>query len=144
MKIGKKYRSFQVIKRPLRKHYKSEQEYIIAKAGYKFNKTPMGGFSVEWEGIQYKEDRLYNTEIKIGTKINIKRWDLNGTDNKVKVISIKEGTSRIIVKCDKGIFVFSKWNCESDDIYFKWTCKGKKWHKKYNNRIYGPSYYYLS
>lgn len=141
LKINERYDYYSYVKRPLRKDYKTEDDYILAKKLYKLNKSLCGIIEIESEKILRKEAKLKNIEIKIGSKIFIERWDGNGGYDSVKVLSIDNSSTRAIIKTNKGYFVFSIYNCQKDNIEFNWTCKGKSWEKKFQKWIDGRKYY---
>ncbi len=145
LKINTKYQYFEKTKKPVLGDYNNSEEFETACILYKCEKG-FGGFidinsfskRIKLKKTKVRRKRL---EINIGSTVFIDRWDGNGICDKVKVISIKAGISRVIVKTNKGVFVFSKWNSLKDNIDFKWTCKGKKWEKKNMRWINGNNYY---
>lgn len=149
MKIGNKYNYYTKYKKPIESDYENSVDYISALVEYKLMTSYFSGFYLsEYTKTieklkQYKVKSKYqNTLLKIGEKVYIDRWDGNGNSKTVKIINIEESNSRVLIKCNKGWFVFSKWNCNTNDINFNWTCKGKEWEKQYMKWINGKNYYY--
>lgn len=141
MKIGKKYSYYTRYKEPFEKDFSNKNDFITALSEYKLLKTVASAFLCPQKLKSYKK-RYPKNKIETGATIFIERWDSNGIDDEVKVVGIDQGLSRIIVKCNKGWFIFSKWNCKNKDIDFHWTCSGKKWQKEYMKWINGNRYYY--
>lgn len=133
--IGNKYKEFKVALIPDPKDYKSEIDFHIAIAEYKVRDL------VEPKHLKYSTYKIPNTELKKGNYVFIDRWDGNGIMSKVKILRVEKGLSRAIIRCDKGYFVYSKWNCNTDNIQFTWTCENKEWEKKNKKWIDGNNYF---
>lgn len=145
LKINNKYIYIEKIKKPNKVDFENESDFLTAKAMFDFESFTGGLVSTSSVGEKVKlkttKLRLPRIEIKEGSTIYIERWDGNGIPHEVKVVSVKKGKSRAIVKTDKGFFVFSIWNSKRDDIEFTWTCKGKGWEKRYKKWIDGDRYF---
>lgn len=145
LKINNKYKYFEKTKKPLLSDFENEKDYIIAKT--LFNLQKECGFLVSAKDAKNKvklkttKTRLPNKEIKNGNTIFVERWDGNGIPDEVKVVNIKYGKTRAVVKTNKGFFVLSIWNSKKDDIEFNWTCKDKKWEKQYKKWVDGNRYF---
>ncbi|AGO47550.1 hypothetical protein Phi4:1_gp017 [Cellulophaga phage phi4:1] len=146
MKIGIKYNYYEEYRKPIRENYSDEDSFTVAFCCWELCQKPMLAMFVSPVDknikMKVRKHRVEKTCLKIGAEVDILRWDENGINSKVKVTKIKEGLSRIVVYCDKGYFHFSKYNHKKDNIIFTWTCRGKKWNKKYQRWVNGNYYYY--
>lgn len=147
MKIGTKYWYYEKYKEPKLSAYNSKDDFQIAYTCWKLQEEG-GILAVIVESIsgnikmEIKRSRAEKNRLKVGNHVKILRWDGNGVPSKVKILKIKEGKARVVIYCDKGYFHYSKDNCKKNNIYFNWTCKGKKWNKEYQKWIDGNDYYY--
>lgn len=145
LKINNKYRYFKKTKEPTQKDFKNEQDYELAKALYDLEKKigHLVSMNPIRDDVKLKtiKKRLPRIEIKVGATIFIERWDGNGIPDKVKVVGVKVGKTRAVVRTNKGFFVFSIWNSKKDNIPFNWTCKGKEWQKEYMKWVDGNKYF---
>lgn len=148
MKINNKYQYYKTTKVPVREDYKTESDFNTACTIKKILSVTGGLVEVDNvpEDCRLKEvtRRWGRKEIKIGATVLVERWDGNGIPEKVKTIGLKQSTSRVLVKTNKGYFIFSQWNKSDDNIPFTWTCEGKEWHKKYMCWVDGDKYYFKS
>ena len=141
LKLNNKYIYYRVNKKPVLKDYSDKEAFEIAKKIYEANEK-YGHLVVFESDIKLKKTIMKQPriELKIGGIVEIERWDGNGISEKVKILSIKTGISRAIIKTNKGYFIFSKWNCNGS-VHFNWTSNRYEWHKTYMNTIDGNKYY---
>ena len=146
MKLNNKYRYFEVEKEPKTEDFPSPSMFTKAYSAYTTSKKLGGAFSgndlLKERLIKTREVRIERNEIKVGNTVNIERWDGNGIPGKVMITELEISLDKVLVRCDKGWFVFSRDNCKKDNIDFNWTAKGKEWEKKYKKWVDGNKYYF--
>lgn len=127
--------------KPTREQYDSDCAYTVAKTIYNIRESMSEHWSpclpevtaVNPEHEVKKKEYIHDptehlTEIKVGAKIPIQRWDGNGTPPFAKVLRLDVSKTRCLVSTNMGKFVFSKYNCKNKGIKFRWNSER---HREY-------------
>ena len=149
MKIGFKKYYWEEDIYPTKERYPTEEEFKVAIASWNINNSKCGKMGLTYSvpasrPFLKKLCFKLKTEIKVGNKINIDRWDGNGVCSTVTIEEILiENERSIIVKCNKGSFKFNKQNFKDVGIEFKWKNKKKySWKRQYQRWINGNDYFF--
>jgi hypothetical protein len=145
LRINKKYIYFEDYIKPKESNFNSVEDFLVAKSIYSLHKRY--GHLVNIEALNFtmtrgkKRSKPLN-RICVGSKVKVLRWDGNGTPSEVTVTNIIPFKDYAKVYTDEGYFIFSKENCQKDNIDFFWTSQNRSWEKEYQCWIDG-SWYYL-
>lgn len=140
MKIGNKYQYFTIYKKPTVLDFGDRLE--AAKSIYDITIKYGALVLIEMKDAPLKtwRKRYKNIELKPGNKVNVCRWDWNGSPTETTIERIEEIGSYILVECEEGSFCFDG----KTEPKFYWREDLNTPYNEHNCRINQNNYYYES